>query len=418
MIRSLLMLIVVVTIGVFGVASYYFYPDLFDRQFEKIGQIEMPNVAIDLSFIDDGVEAVGVAYGGVLEELNDGYQSIVSFSYDVGGAVMSVPYMVSMSATNIYNDASEFANGQFINAKQLIAALFKSEALRLDNSSNWPQLASNEFYQNDASPNDIDILAGLEPSSGSVDPPPGFDFEYEIEETELTAEAVLVPRSKTVISSSRDGKIKTINFKNGDHFKKGDVILEYHCDDLRAELNAVRAEKKFAGQKQLTTSRLFNMELSSTLEVSQSKVENEQAMAKAKLVEQRIKDCTIRADYDGRVVKKLANDNEYTRTDRVLLEVASKGTLDVEFLLPSRALRWVNVDAPISLVINETEREYNGKIKQIYGEVDPVSQSIQIRASLDGYDQPLLPGMSGQITVDIPKIREAGIAGFLETQTQ
>jgi membrane fusion protein (multidrug efflux system) len=241
-------------------------------------------------------------------------------------------------------------------------------------------------------------------------------FQFDIEENELTAEAVLVPRLKTVISSSRDGQIKKIHFDNGDEFKKDDVILEYHCEDLRAEIGAAQAELKFAKTKKLTTSRLFNMELASKLEREQANVEASQTDAKNKTIEQRLNDCVIRADYDGRVVKKLANDNEYTRTDRVLMEVASKGTLDVEFLLSSRALRWVNVDAPISLFLSENEREYTGKIKQIYGEVDPVSQSIQIRAGLNDYDEPLLPGMSGALTVDISRIREAGIKGFLEVQ--
>jgi hypothetical protein len=37
---------------------------------------------------------------------------------------------------------------------------------------------------------------------------------------------------------------------------------------------------------------------------------------------------------------------------------------------------------------------------------------------LDGYDEPLLPGMSGKAQVHIDKIREAGISGFLETQAR
>ena len=57
-------------------------------------------------------------------------------------------------------------------------------------------------------------------------------------------------------------------------------------------------------------------------------------------------------------------------------------------------------------------------IKQIYGEVDPVSQSIQIRAGLDDYQEPLLPGMSGQVSIDIREVRQAGITGFLEIKTQ
>ena len=134
------------------------------------------------------------------------------------------------------------------------------------------------------------------------------------------------------------------------------------------------------------------------------------------MVESRLKDCEIRAEFDGRVTNRLANPGEYTRTDRVLLEVASEEALQAEFLVPSKWLRWVNVGAPVEIMVSETERSYRAGIVRIYGEVDPVSQSIQMIATLDSYRDALLPGMSGKVTIDLNAIREAGVRGYLETR--
>ena len=83
-------------------------------------------------------------------------------------------------------------------------------------------------------------------------------------------------------------------------------------------------------------------------------------------------------------------------------------------MIPSKWLRWVDVGAPLEIIVNETGRSYQAAVTRIYGEVDPVSQSIQIVAKLDPYQDPLLPGMSGVATLDIDAIRAAGISGFLE----
>jgi hypothetical protein len=76
----------------------------------------------------------------------------------------------------------------------------------------------------------------------------------------------------------------------------------------------------------------------------------------------------------------------------------------------------VDVGAPITIQINETNKTYNATIKHIYGEVDPVSQSVQVTAQLESYADPLLPGMSGTSTIDLNAIRDAGIYGFLEVK--
>jgi membrane fusion protein (multidrug efflux system) len=431
-------------------AAYYLYPEKREVVLSSLPVIEMPDLGVAQGYADaknhmsesynnaanavvtikddigqswyQTTNMINKTYDQSVDTIGRNVNALMNRAANVGAAIIAVPsalydfvgssYHEMVTATDSYIASIQLAFNEWA---MMLPSFSLNDIAEMNAFAAFSDLESGEVI-------DPMEFAFIEPAAGGegevIDDPPPMEesFQFDIEENELTAEAVLVPRLKTVISSSRDGQIKKIHFENGDEFKKDDVILEYHCEDLRAEIGAAQAELKFAKTKKLTTSRLFNMELASKLEREQANVEASQTDAKNKTIEQRLNDCVIRADYDGRVVKKLANDNEYTRTDRVLMEVASKGTLEVEFLLSSRALRWVNVDAPISLFLSENEREYTGEIKQIYGEVDPVSQSIQIRAGLNDYDEPLLPGMSGALTVDISRIREAGIKGFLEVQ--
>lgn len=266
-------------------------------------------------------------------------------------------------------------------------------------------------------------LAQYEPAAGDPFDLAALDTQtsaqgYAVEENTLNVEGVLVPQKSTVISSSRDGKIQKIHFDDGDIFAAGDVLIEYACEDLRAEMAAVDAENNLSTQKGARGEKLFKLEIISDIERLDLQNEATKTKARKAILEARMENCEIRAAYDGRVVNRLANDNEYTRTDRVLMEVGSLDDLEVEFLVPSKWLRWVNVGAPLSLTLFETGREYTARISRIHGEVDPVSQSIQMTAALDQYDDPLLPGMSGDILIDISEIRDAGVQGYLERPAQ
>lgn len=237
---------------------------------------------------------------------------------------------------------------------------------------------------------------------------------WEPEQPELNVEAVLVPRQITVISSAQDGRIAKIPFNHGDRFKKGDVLVAYDCSNIRAEADIAKVEKIYTGKRMQGTDQLFKLDIISDMDRAGALIEDQKATIKDKLYQARLQDCDIRAEFDGRVTNRLANPGEYTRTDRVLMEVASNETLQVEFLVPSKWLRWVNIGAPISITVSETEKKYTAKITRIHGEVDPVSQSIQMVAALDSYDDPLLPGMSGKAIINVNDIRNAGVQGYLE----
>ena len=240
------------------------------------------------------------------------------------------------------------------------------------------------------------------------------DNSYAIEENSIEVEGVLVPQKSTVISSSRDGKIRKIHFDDGEVFAKGDVLIEYDCDDLLAELSAIDAQNELSVKKGTRGEKLFKLEIISDIERLDLQNEATKVLAQKRIVEARMQSCEIIAAYDGRVVNRLANDNEYTRTDRVLMEIGSLENLEVEFLLPSKWLRWVNIGAPLTINLFETGREYKAHISRIHGEVDPVSQSIQMTAALSPYEDPLLPGMSGEVEIDIQDIRDQGVVGYLE----
>ncbi|MDY0029150.1 MAG: efflux RND transporter periplasmic adaptor subunit [Pseudobdellovibrionaceae bacterium] len=327
--------------------------------------------------------------------------------------IMLSAYVIIMSKAERYEAGYE-AGYQENSIEEALEAVAPADTNVMQASENRGfEKTLSEIYQSREAvePNQNDFAA-LSPANGEDDVKKA-ESEWPVEEKALDVDAVLVPDQETVISSSRDGKISDIPLHNGDKFSKNDILIRYDCSDLEAEAEIAGVEKELTDKKAKTGNQLFKLDIISDVDRLNIETEDKQAAAKIKLYEARLNDCTIKAGFNGRVTKRLANEGEYTRTDRVLLEVVSNDPLHAEFLLPSKWLRWVNIGAPVSIVLNETGRTYTAKIIRIYGEVDPVSRSIQVRAALDEYKDPLLTGMSGKLTLDISRIQDAGVIGYL-----
>lgn len=260
-------------------------------------------------------------------------------------------------------------------------------------------------------------FSGIEPASGTADPDrigkekavgaaetsPAPDFITPstgplVQNGEHQVQAVMVARKIAVISSTIDARILKMPLNNGDTFDKGDLLVEYDCGIDHARMREIQARQRLS-QKQLDAYKtLQDMEVVSKIEVDTARENNAQAVAQIQQVNSRLSLCKIKAPFAGRVANKTASQDEFVQTGRVLMELASREPLQAEFLIPSIWLRWLNVGTPLQVYVAESDRHYNARISRIHGEVDPVSQSVQVDAELESYAEVLLPGMSGKAT--------------------
>lgn len=219
-----------------------------------------------------------------------------------------------------------------------------------------------------------------------------------VQNGEHQVQAVLVAKSLAVVSSTMDARIQKMPFKNGETFEKGDVLVEYECGGDVARLREVQARQRLSQSQLDAYKALKDMQVVSKIEYVTALENNAQAQAQIAQMNSRLSLCKIKAPFPGRVVNKTASQHEFVQTGRVLMEIVSREPLQAEFLIPSLWLRWLNVGTPLQVYINESDKTYNARISRIHGEVDPVSQSVQVDAEVESYSEVLLPGMSGKAT--------------------
>jgi membrane fusion protein, multidrug efflux system len=207
----------------------------------------------------------------------------------------------------------------------------------------------------------------------------------------------LVSQHDVVISSQVEGKIAQLPLKDGDAFKRGDLLVGFDCELYEAQLRkaeaaADAASKVYAVNKQLSTLRSVG-----ELDVEQAGAKAKEAGAEAAYVRATVNRCRVTAPFAGRVAKRIAAQYEYVPAGKPLLQIVDGENLELKLNVPSVWLGWLRVGTTLQIHIDDLNADYAGAIVRLGARVDPVSQTLEVNAHIKGSHLELLPGMSGWV---------------------
>ena len=215
--------------------------------------------------------------------------------------------------------------------------------------------------------------------------------------------AQLQPLRYTTLSAEIPARIDKFKYREGDAFKKGDTLILLDCVFQKAQLIKAKAAKEASERTYKANKGLYELDAVGRIELENSFSESEKARSEYISIANTVDKCVIRAPFDGRIAEQKAREDQYTQPGQPLLEVLDASDMELEFLVPSKWLVWLNNDSPISIRIDETNKNYEAKIRSIGAKTDAVSQSVKIVAVIQGENQELSPGMSGKVMIEPPK---------------
>ncbi len=206
---------------------------------------------------------------------------------------------------------------------------------------------------------------------------------------------IVKPTQEAVISSELQARVKQIPFRDGQRFKKGDLLIEFDCSKYLAELAAAKAEFEAREKTAINNKELAKLHGIAQLEVDISRAEVKQAKAAVRSANLAVRHCRITAPFSGRIVKTLVHPYESVNPYDEVMSVLNDQNFEIELILPSTSLRWVAKTSPFKFFIDETQEVYAAEVVDIGARVDPVSQTIRIFGQFRKQPKQVLAGMSG-----------------------
>lgn len=205
--------------------------------------------------------------------------------------------------------------------------------------------------------------------------------------------------NRAEISARLDGVITALPFKEGDAFKKGDLLIAFDCRRYQASLDIAKSSEFLAKKRLESSQTLFDRGAASSFDLAVASGEYTAAKAEVEGGVYLVSQCRINAPYNGVIANVAASLHENANTNRRLFTIINNSTLEVELIVPSSWLEWLKVGNDFAIKVDETDKTYRGKVTKLGGEVDPVSRSVKVIGKLNNPQDELITGMSGSVTL-------------------
>jgi len=207
---------------------------------------------------------------------------------------------------------------------------------------------------------------------------------------------LVLPIYFATISSRLQATILTIGPNNGERFKKGDSLIVFDCDIQKAELMRAEAQMRAAYDTYHVKLKLAQNGAISKLQPVLARADLKKAEAEHVLSAERVDNCAIKAPYDGRIKRRLANAHETVNFGDPLVEIVNDREVELQLYVPSNWLPHLKRGTSFDFHVDETSMTLKAEIIAIGAWIDNVSQLVEIRATCPKGSESLLAGMSGK----------------------
>ena len=216
---------------------------------------------------------------------------------------------------------------------------------------------------------------------------------------DMESRALVVASQEAVLSSELAARIENIAVKEMQRFKKGDLLIQFDCSLYEAQKDVVSANANGALIKLKSDEQMLQMRSIGKYELELSISEYEKAKSELRIAELNVERCQIKAPFDGAVEEVVVNTFETIQPQVELMKIIQTDILELEMVVSSEWISWLTIGHPIKVYIDEIQKEFNASVSGIGANVDPVSQTIQLKGTITDASPALLPGMSGRVVV-------------------
>lgn len=203
-----------------------------------------------------------------------------------------------------------------------------------------------------------------------------------------------------VITADTSEKIVEINFEDGQEVKQGDLLVTLDKKQEDAELRAAQAELKEAESALERAQSLQGSQALSQATLVERKAEVARAQATVETIKARLAELEITAPFDGILGLREVSVGTLVQPGDRITSIDDLSQIKIDFDIPSVFLATLTPGLPIlGKVEAYGDKEFQGEIRTVNTQIDPVTRTVRVRAVLPNEEMLLKPGLLMTIMV-------------------
>jgi efflux transporter, RND family, MFP subunit len=218
---------------------------------------------------------------------------------------------------------------------------------------------------------------------------------------------LLLPDEEVDLSFETSGQIVSINFKEGTHVAKGQLLAKVNDRQLQAQLKRLTAQLKLAEDRVYRQSTLLQKDAVSQEAYEQVRTELATLKADIDIVRAQIELTELRAPFDGVIGLRQVSAGAYATPSTKVAKLARVVPLKVEFAVPERYASQVNVGTGLDFTLDGKLQPYSAKVYAKESAIDVETHTLTVRAVYPNPQGRLTPGRYTSITLKKDEIRDA-----------
>jgi membrane fusion protein (multidrug efflux system) len=200
------------------------------------------------------------------------------------------------------------------------------------------------------------------------------------------------------------GLVSEIAFESGAVVARGDLLVKLDTSSERAQLRALEALADWAKINLDRQRALRDQNMIPQADLDTAEATLKQNQANADNIRATIEKKTIRAPFAGRLGIRQVNLGQYLDAGKPIVSLQSLSPVYADFSLPQQELARLKTGMRVRLTLDTYPgKEFLGTLTAINPDLDAVTRSVGVQATLDNPEQLLRPGMFARIEVLLPE---------------
>ena len=218
--------------------------------------------------------------------------------------------------------------------------------------------------------------------------------------------SVLADESVT-IQSEISGKVTSLNIKEGQPVRKGQLLFTINAADVQAQLQKQEYNIKLYRDQERRQRTLLQKEYISRQEYEQSNNALLTAQADLQALRVNLSKAYVRAPFAGVLGLRNTSVGAYVSPGTAITTLSRVQPVKVDFNVPSRFAQAVRIGDQVMVTDEATTKKFAAKVYAINPQIDPASRTLQVRASYPNKKMELRPGGFVKVNLELGETEEA-----------
>jgi membrane fusion protein (multidrug efflux system) len=227
---------------------------------------------------------------------------------------------------------------------------------------------------------------------------------------DVSAVGTLLANESVMIRPEVAGRVAAIHFGEGQAVAAGARLVTLDAAEVRAQLDASRADERLTEQRAERAAELFKKNFISQQALEDAREAHKKATAQRQENEARFSKTEIRAPFDGTVGLRQVSAGAYLKAGEDIVRLDKIDVMKLDFRVPEVYLGKIRRDQPVAVRVDAFPGErFAGRVYAVETAVDEKTRTVLLRGRVENRGVRLRPGMFARVTLELGTTDKAAL---------